>query len=193
MQHAEHAQHRKHKSTATHARRSTSTAKRASPASKNDALSLLSEDHKHVLSLFKEFEKLRGHKNSDDKKKQLVQQICVELTIHSKAEEEFFYPVAREVIKDREITDEAYVEHSTARELIQQLQTMRPSDDYYDAKVLVLQEYISHHINEEEEKIFPAMKKAKVNLESLGEEIAHCKQELQGDMGEVSMSMLSKA
>jgi hemerythrin superfamily protein len=195
MQHTEHAQHRKHKSTATHARRSTSTstAKRASPAKKNDVLSLLSEDHKHVLSLFKEFEKLRGHKNSDDKKKQIVQQICVDLTIHAKAEEEFFYPAARQVIKDQEITDEAYVEHSTAKELIQQLQTMRPSDDYYDAKVLVLQEYISHHIKEEEEKIFPAMKKAKMDLESLGEEVAHCKQELQGDLAEVSMSMLSKA
>jgi hemerythrin superfamily protein len=189
MQHTAHTQQKKHKPAATHARKIPSTSK----PQKHDAISLLSEDHKNVQSLFKQFEKLHGQKNNDDKKKELVQQICVELTIHAKVEEELFYPAARESVKDQEITDEAYVEHAGAKDLIQQLQSMRPGDEYYDAKVLVLEEYINHHIKEEEGKIFPATKKAKADLEALGEQIAQRKEELHGDMGEVSMSMLSKA
>lgn len=186
MQHTEHTQHKKAKSAATHARKSTSH------TTKHDAISVLSEDHKRVQALFKQFEKLSGHKNSEEKRKELVQQICVELTIHTKAEEELFYPAAREVISDREMLDEAYVEHASAKELIQQLQTMQPDQDYYDAKVLVLGEYINHHIKEEESKIFPAIKKAKVDLETLGESISQRKDELTADTADVSMSMLSK-
>ncbi|MGZ3237936.1 MAG: hemerythrin domain-containing protein [Burkholderiaceae bacterium] len=186
MQHTEHAQHKKAKSGATHARKSTSH------STKHDAISVLSEDHKQVQAMFKQFEKLTGHKNNEDKKKELVQEICVALTIHTKAEEELFYPVAREAISDREMLDEAYVEHASAKELIKQLQTMRPGEDFYDAKVLVLGEYINHHIKEEESKIFPAMKKAKVDLETLGENISQRKDELTADTSDVSMSMLSK-
>jgi hemerythrin superfamily protein len=186
MQRTEHSQHKKQK-PATHARKSTSHAE------KHDAISVLSEDHKRVQALFKQFEKLHGQKDSDDKKKELVQQICVELTIHAKTEEEIFYPAAREAIPNTDITDEAYVEHAGAKELIQQLQTMKPGDEYYDAKVHVLQEYINHHIKEEETKMFPAAKKAKLDLESLGESISQRKDELEADTGEVSMSMFSKS
>ena len=187
MQHTAHTQHKKAKPQAAHARRT------ATHAEKHDAISVLTEDHKRVQALFKQFEKLHGHKNSDDKKKELVQQICVELTIHAKAEEELFYPAGREAIKDGEMLDEAYVEHASAKELIQQLQSMRPSDDLYDAKVMVLEEYVNHHIKEEETKIFPAYKKAKVDLDSLGEGISQRKDELTADSAAVSMSMLSKS
>lgn len=187
MQHTQHTQQKKRSAGAAHARKSTGHAE------KHDAISVLSEDHKRVQALFKQFEKLHGHKNNDDKKKELVQQICVELTIHAKAEEELFYPAGRDVVKDQEMLDEAYVEHAGAKELIQQLQSMRPSDDLYDAKVLVLEEYVNHHIKEEESKIFPAYKKAKVDLESIGEGISHRKDELTADSASVSMSMLSKS
>jgi hemerythrin superfamily protein len=129
----------------------------------------------------------------DDKKKELVRQICIELSIHTKAEEELFYPAARQVIKDSELLDEADVEHAGAKELIQQLQTMNPSEDHYDAKVIVLQEYIDHHVKEEEGKIFPAVKKAKMDINALGEQIMHRKDDLHSDLAEVSMSMLSKS
>ncbi|MGZ5817973.1 MAG: hemerythrin domain-containing protein [Burkholderiaceae bacterium] len=192
MQHTEHTQHKKTKSPAPHARKSPS--KSAAHASKHDAISVLSEDHKHVQALFKQFEKLCGQKTGDnnDKKKELVQQICVELTIHAKAEEELFYPAARAAISDKEILEEAYVEHASAKELIQQLQSMHPGEDLYDAKVIVLGEYINHHIKEEEGQIFPAAKKAKMDLETLGENISQRKQELNADTADVSMSMLSK-
>lgn len=191
MPHAEHAQHKKHKPAATHARKSTST-RSTSHAGEHDAISILSEDHKNVQALFKQFEKLHGQKNSEDKKKELVQQICVELTIHTKTEEELFYPAMRDAIQDMDMLDEAYIEHASAKELIQQLQSMPISDELYDARVHVLGEYINHHIKEEESKIFPAAKKAKLDMETLGEEIAERKEELKADTGEVTMSMLSK-
>jgi hemerythrin superfamily protein len=199
MQHAQQShrtQHGKHQTAKHHAAKHQPAArarKSVDTAKQHDVLSILSEDHRRVQELFKQFEKMRTHKNGEDKMKELVTQICVELTVHSKVEEEVFYPVAREVIKDQEITDEAYVEHAGAKELIQQLQSMKPGDEYYDAKVIVLEEYINHHIKEEEEKIFPAMKKAKVDLDEIGEQIIQRKEELKADAGEISMSMLSKA
>jgi hemerythrin superfamily protein len=191
-----------HKQTPSHKRASAHHAKAHQPRArkakatqeeqKNDALSMLSEDHQHVKELFAEFEQIREQKNADEQKKELVREICIEFTIHAKTEEELFYPVCREVINDEELLDEAEVEHDSAKELVQQLQSMNPSSDHYDAKVIVLREYINHHVNEEETKIFPQMQKSKIDLEMLGEKIAQRKEELHADMGEVSMSMLSK-
>lgn len=64
--------------------------------------------------------------------------------------------------------DEADVEHQSARDLIAELRLMEPSDDHYDAKVVVLGEYVGHHIEDEEKEIFPKVKKARMDLEELG-------------------------
>ena len=52
----------------------------------------------------------------------------------------------------------------------------------YDAKVTVLGEYIDHHITEEEEEMFPKVRKAKVDLEELGEQLMMRKAELMAEM-----------
>jgi hemerythrin-like domain-containing protein len=105
------------------------------------------------------------------------------LTIHSRVEEELFYPALREAIDADDLLDEAEVEHASARQLITELAAMQPGDDLYDAKFAVLGEYVKHHIGEEEHEIFPKAKKAKMDLESLGEEIRTRKQELRDELG----------
>jgi hypothetical protein len=57
---------------------------------------------------------------------------------------------------------------------------MKPGDDHYDAKVKVLGENIDHHVEDEEEEMFPEAKKSKVDLARLGEQIVQRKKELQG-------------
>jgi hemerythrin superfamily protein len=145
-------------------------------AEKNDAISLLTEDHKKVKELFEKFEKLSDR--SKVNKKKIADQICLELTVHTQVEEEIFYPAVREPIKDDDMMDEAVVEHASAKELIAQISEMDPGDELYDAKVKVLSEQIEHHVEEEEGEMFPKVRKAKIDLEALGEQMAARKEEL---------------
>lgn len=109
--------------------------------------------------------------------------ICAELTRHATIEEEIFYPAARQAPEEEDLLDEAEVEHATAKELIAQLEAMQAGDEVYDAKVTVLGEYIDHHVKEEQNEMFPRVKKAKLDLQALGEKMLERKQELQEEMG----------
>jgi hemerythrin superfamily protein len=142
-----------------------------------DAITLLTEDHEHVKSMFEQYEELgdRAHVS----KQKLALQICEELTKHATAEEEIFYPAVRAATKDDDMLDEAVVEHASAKDLIAQIISMDPTDDLYDAKVKVLGELIDHHVKEEESEMFPKARKAKLDLMALGEAIAARKEEIQ--------------
>ena len=138
---------------------------------KKDAIAMLTEDHREVEELFKEYDKLGEDDN--DRKKQIADQICTALTLHATIEEEIFYPAVREASGDiEELVDEAIVEHASAKDLIAQLQEMDPEDELYDAKVKVLSEQIAHHVEEEEKEMFPKAKKNKLDLAALAEEMA---------------------
>ena len=141
----------------------------------NDAVSLLMRDHREVEKLFKAYEKA---KEDDAQKVEIFQQIAMELKVHTQIEEEIFYPASREFIDDEEIVNEAEVEHASAKDLIAQLEGMDPSDQYYDAKVKVLQEMIEHHVEEEETEYFPDVRKTDMDLKAIGEQMEARKQEL---------------
>lgn len=148
-----------------------------------DAISLLSEDHRKVKRMFMDFEKLMNSTDKDMEKRTLVQKICQELTVHTQLEEEIFYPAVRSAIDDDDLMDEADVEHAGAKELIAQLEDMKPGDDHYDAKVTVLGENIDHHVKEEQEEMFPKARKAKIDLAALGAQMLERKKELQAGGG----------
>ena len=147
-----------------------------------DALELLKADHEKVMTLFREFDTLRGRDDEDERKSELVDEICYELTVHTMLEEEIFYPVLRAAIRDDDLMDEADVEHAGARELISQLEVMYPGDDHFDATVTVLGEEVEHHIAKEEGEMFEAARKAGVDLGELGEKLAARKEELDEDL-----------
>ena len=140
-------------------------------------IKLLKADHDKVKALFDEFEKLHEKKNSNDKKAEIVKQICEELTLHALAEEAIVYPVARESIQDTDLMDEADVEHAGAKQLIKELEKMNPEDSHYDAKVTVLREYIEHHVKEEEGTMFPGLEKSGIDGEEMAEEIIQFKED----------------
>ena len=142
-----------------------------------DALTLLKEDHRAVEKLFKEFENAKG----DGRKEKLARQICFELTVHTTIEEEIFYPACKGKI-DEDKLKEAYVEHDAAKLLIAEIEAGNgEGDDYFDAKVQVLGEQIDHHVKEEEDELFPEVRKADIDTKALGEELAARKRELMKD------------
>jgi hemerythrin superfamily protein len=134
-----------------------------------NAINMLTEDHAKVRKMFKQFEKMK--EGDETEKAELVRQICMELTVHAQLEEEIFYPAARDAIEEQDLLDEAEVEHTSAKQLIAELEGMRPGDELYDAKVTVLGEYVDHHIKEEEKQIFPKVKKAKLDMEDMAEQM----------------------
>jgi hypothetical protein len=81
------------------------------------------------------------------------------------------YPPAEESIDESDLVDEAYIEHATAKDLIAQLEGMTVGDQYYNAKVKVLSEYIAHHVKEEENELFPEIKRSDMDLTGLGEKL----------------------
>jgi hypothetical protein len=173
---------------ATSAGRSKSSSESKSKSTSKggqDAIALLTEDHKKVQAMFKAFEKLKEDDASDEEKGEIVQQTCQELTIHAEIEEEIFYPAARAALDDEgeDLLDEAEVEHATAKDLIEQLEVMEPGDELYDAKFTVLGEYINHHVKEEQDELFPKVRKTEIDLQELGTELAERKQELMAELG----------
>ena len=144
-----------------------------------DAIALLKGDHKLVDKIFSAFEKT----DDQSRKEELADMVCKLLTAHATIEEELLYPQAHERLKDDDLVYEAEVEHATAKDLIAKIESMESGDQEFEATVKVLGEYIRHHVKEEESEMFPQLKRAKMNLRELGEQLNARKQELLGAEG----------
>jgi len=141
-----------------------------------DAIALLKADHRKVEDLFSQFEAAKG----DGRKKSIAGQICMELTVHAKIEEDIFYPACEGKVEDDQLK-EAYVEHDGAKILIAEIEAGGPDEHYYDAKVKVLSEQIEHHVEEEEKRVegmFSQARKAGLDMDALGRQLAARKAEL---------------
>ena len=137
---------------------------------KFDAVALLKADHRKVEDLFAKFESATG----DGKKQALAQEICLELTVHTRIEEDIFYPACEGAVEEDKLK-EAYVEHDAAKMLITEIEAGGPDDAFYDAKVKVLSEMIEHHVKEEEQRVegmFAQAKKAGLDMADLGDRMA---------------------
>ncbi|MDB5479003.1 MAG: hemerythrin cation binding region protein [Caulobacteraceae bacterium] len=164
------------------ARAKTAKARRTRRTGARDplAITLLKKDHRQVESWFDEYEQLE----SEAEKRNLFDRIALALKVHTQIEEEIFYPEERGEVDD-DLLDEAYVEHDGAKKLIAEIEAMQPSDEFYDAKVKVLGEYIKHHVREEEQPggIFNQAKKGSEDLDDAGRRMEARKAELMSQMG----------
>ena len=143
---------------------------------KPDAIALLKADHRKVEELFASFESARG----DGRKKALAEQICLELTVHAKIEEDVFYPACEGAVEE-DLLNEAHVEHDGAKVLIAEIEAGGPDEQFYDAKVKVLSEMIEHHVEEEEKRVegmFAQARKAGLDMDGLGQRMADEKAQL---------------
>ena len=141
-----------------------------------DAIALLKSDHRKVEDLFAKFESAR----SGEKKKALAEQICLELSVHAKIEEDIFYPACKGNIDD-ELWHESYVEHDGAKVMIAEIENGGPGDEFFDAKVKVLSEMIKHHVKDEEKRaegVFAQAREAGLDTAALGAQMAREKKDL---------------
>jgi hypothetical protein len=149
-----------------------------------DAIDLLKQDHRRVESLFKEFEK--AHESEEQSATdEIIDTACAELQIHDKLETEIFYPAVHQQAEEEqeELLDEAEVEHTTVRDLIQKIMDMGAGAEKRDAHFTVLMEYVKHHVKEEEKEMFPKIKKLDLDLKGLAARMQERKTELLPEMG----------
>jgi hemerythrin superfamily protein len=148
-----------------------------------DAVHMLKDDHALVQHLFEQFEQAANPREKADIARSAMQ----ELEVHATVEEEIVYPAIRALDDDQEHQDkmdEALEEHHLVKQLIAELQDMRPSNGRYAAKFTVMAESVRHHIEEEEGELLPKAEESELDLETLGERMAARKQELMREMPE---------
>jgi hemerythrin superfamily protein len=122
-----------------------------------DAISMLKDDHKTVEQLFKRFEKAGDRAHVE--KREIVDRIIGELSVHAAIEEQLFYPVVRATVPGTEdIALESLEEHHIVKWVLSELETMTPEDERFDAKVAVLIANVRHHVEEEESDLFPRVR-----------------------------------
>ena len=143
-----------------------------------DAIDLLDADHLAVHALFQSYRELVKHRAPALKRRALAEEICMELTIHARLEEELFYPAVREALQDDDVMDEAEEQHGSQREFVAQILATSAEDELYDARVAVLAEYVERHVRQEREQVFNRMLASRLDLQSLARSLTVRKEEL---------------
>jgi hypothetical protein len=143
-----------------------------------NAIDLLIADHDRVRALFRHYKRAKHGRE----KRAVAEEVFLELELHTKVEEELFYPALRRRAKNeetRKLLDESLEEHHVADVLIAEMKAMSTSDDRYEAKFTVLTENVEHHAEEEEREMLPdARKTLGAEAEELGHKMAARKEEL---------------
>jgi hemerythrin superfamily protein len=144
-----------------------------------DVIKLLKEDHKKVKKMLKELE--ATSESEARKRADLFAEIRRELKIHELVEEEIVYPTFREQSKLKDIVLEGYEEHHVVDLIMDEISDEAVTDETWAAKVKVMQENVDHHVEEEEEKMFPQARKLfkDEELEMLGEQVEQRKRQEQ--------------
>jgi hemerythrin superfamily protein len=140
-----------------------------------DAIKLLEQQHREVESLFEKFESAED----TNAKMEVFTLIADMLSAHTSIEEKIFYPSIY-VGPTADKLREAVEEHLSAKRVIADLLDMDAADEQFTAKMKVLQELVEHHVEEEEDDLFPTVRKlmAKQELEVMGEQMESSYEEL---------------
>ncbi|OKH32290.1 hemerythrin [[Phormidium ambiguum] IAM M-71] len=149
-----------------------------------NVIELIKSDHRKVESLFSEIEK-----TEDSKKRQvLFDQIYTELTLHAKVEELTLYPSMRDYDETHDMVDEAEEEHTEAKELLEEIKSMSPSDPNFPAKIEELKEAVQHHVEEEENEILPSVSDSmdEQEMKELAKEFKEAKSKLEKETSAAS-------
>ncbi len=146
-----------------------------------NAIELLKEDHKKVKKLLTELTETTTR--AEKTRQQLLQKIEHELQVHTRLEEEIFYPAFKQAggSEFAQAYFEALEEHRAVEDLVlPDLKNTDPTSEKFSGRAKVLKELVEHHAEEEESDMFKQAKKAMSTeeLEQLGDQMKRRKQEL---------------
>lgn len=125
-----------------------------------DAIDLLIGDHNRVKGLFAKFESA-DESGDVEELAQTAMNILDDLEVHATIEEELFYPAVRGASEElAEIVDEGVQEHHVVKILLDEVRVLEPASDEWKAKMKVIMENVEHHVEEEEQQMFPGVRKS---------------------------------
>jgi hemerythrin superfamily protein len=140
-----------------------------------NAITMLKRQHREVAELFKHLHKARNAKE----RRQIFEMIADDLAVHAAIEEQHFYPSVKKRATE-EILRTSVEEHLQVKRLIADLLALDASDDTYLAKVRVLEDDVDRHVEEEEDELFPAVRKLLSEDELV--DLAEAMQETEGEL-----------
>jgi hemerythrin superfamily protein len=138
-----------------------------------DAIELLKADHKKVAALFDQVKESEGPKEQWI----LFGKIKKELEVHTHIEETVFYPKLQQYEDLKDMVLEAFEEHKQVKTLIREIEGLVEGSEKLAAKLNVMGDNVEHHVEEEENEMFPEVKKilSKEELEELGAQLQGAK------------------
>ena len=141
------------------------------------AVELLEGQHREVADLFEKLEKASGARKRD-----LFTQIADKLAIHATIEEREFYPAVK-AKRTEDILLESLEEHLGIKRVLADLLAIDVDDETFDAKAKVLKEQVEHHVQEEQDELFPKVEKLfdAGALEEIGAAMAETEEELRSE------------
>jgi hemerythrin superfamily protein len=149
-----------------------------------DIFELIKADHRKVEELFSQIEKTNSSKQLD----QYFKQLYKELNIHAQVEELTFYPSMRNYEDTEELVDEAEEEHTEVKVMLEQMKSMDSTSAEFKQKIIQLKDAVGHHVQEEENEIFPKVRQSMSDeeLKQLVTEFQEVKKTLQAQMSAAS-------
>jgi len=121
-----------------------------------NAIELLKADHERVKSLFAHIETVK----SFEEKRRVFHMIKQELDVHAYIEETVLYPMFRVRPEFKGLIEEAYDEHQDAKTLLLEISSSQNRDrNDFENRVDELIDSVEHHVEEEENELFPKIKK----------------------------------
>jgi iron-sulfur cluster repair protein YtfE (RIC family) len=154
------------------------------------ALELLKSDHQKVSELFAQAEASQSEGNRG----QIFEKIKTELETHTHIEETVFYPRLEQEEDLKDMVAEAYEEHSEVKNLLREIEALSGDSSEFDAKLKELQENVEHHVEEEEEEMFPVVEQNfdASALKELGKQMETAKKEYSKQQSSSSSARTSK-
>jgi hemerythrin superfamily protein len=124
-----------------------------------DVIEILTADHREVEAMFIELETLMQTRSGteDELRKDLADQITIELVRHAVAEEVAVYPMVKEKVSEEE-AERAKREHAEAEQTMKRLERLDSDDDTFEQEIRKLMSEIREHVAEEEGEMFPRMR-----------------------------------
>jgi hemerythrin superfamily protein len=140
-----------------------------------DAIEMLVEQHQEVDELFEKIESAK----QPQKKWALFEEIADKLAVHATIEERHFYPAVK-ARRTEDILLESLEEHLAIKRVLADVLALDGIDDTFDAKLAVLKETVQHHVKEEQDDLFPKVKKLldEETLQAIAQEMTATQEEL---------------